>query len=89
MEVVLLANTSKDNIRIADKGRPRRIPMAQGLRIDKLYSYLLTLDTDIHLVYQAIPAYGSTPYPNVRNYKGRIGLSLHAAYPSTIKVRGK
>ena len=45
-----------------------------GLRIDKLYFYLLTSGTGIHLVYQAIPVYSSTSYPNVGDYKGQIGL---------------
>jgi hypothetical protein len=52
--------------------------------IDKLYFYLLTSGTGAHLVCQAIPACSSTPNPNVGDYKGRIGLSPPAAYPSTM-----
>ena len=52
--------------------------------IDKLYFYLLTPGTGEHLVCQALPAYGSTPYLDVGDYKGWIGLSPPAAYPSTV-----
>ena len=58
--------------------------MAYGLRIDKLYFYLLTLGTEAHLVYQAIPACSSTSNPNVGDYKGQIGLSPPVTYPSTM-----
>ena len=58
--------------------------MASGLRIDKLYFYLLTSGTSVHQVYQAILAYDSMSNPNVGDYKGRIGLSPPAAYPSTV-----
>ena len=61
--------------------------MASGLRIDKLYFYLLTSGTGIHLVYQAILAYGSTSNLNVGDYMGQIGLSPPAAYPSTVGHR--
>ena len=57
--------------------------MALGLRIDKLYLYLLTLGTGLHLVYQAMPVSSSTPYPNVGDYKGRTEQSPPAAYLST------
>ena len=33
--------------------------------IAKLYCYLLTSGTGVHLDSQAIPAYDSTPYPDV------------------------
>ena len=56
-----------------------------GLRIDKLYFYLLTSGTGEHLVFQSLPAYGSTSNPNLEDYKGRIGLSPPAAYPSTME----
>jgi hypothetical protein len=46
---------------------------------------LLTLGTGLHLVYQVMPTSRSTPYPNVRDYKGWIGLSPPVAYPSTIE----
>ena len=58
--------------------------MVKSLRIDKLYYYSLTSGTGVHLVYQALPAYGSTPNPNVGDYKGRTELSPLAAYPSTM-----
>ena len=32
-----------------------------------------------------MPAYSSTPYLDVGDYKGRIGLSLSTAYPSTVE----
>ena len=57
--------------------------MAYGLRIDKLYYYLLTSGTGLQLVYQAISACSSMPYPNVGDYKGQTGLSPPTAYPST------
>ena len=59
--------------------------MAQGLRIDKLYFYLLTSGTGLHLVYQAMPVYSSMPYPVVADYKRWIGLSPPTAYPSTME----
>jgi hypothetical protein len=55
-----------------------------GLRVDKLYSYLLTSGTGVHLVCQVILDYGSMSYPNMGDCKGWIGLSPPAAYPSTI-----
>ena len=36
------------------------------------------------MVCQALLAYGSTPNPDVEDYKGQIGLSSPAAYPSTM-----
>ena len=45
------------------------------------YFHLLTSGTGLHLVCQAIPAYSSTPNPNVGDYKRRTGLSPPAAYP--------
>ena len=57
--------------------------MAYGLRIDKLYFYLLTSGTEAYLICQAIPACSSMPYPNIGDYKGRTWLSPPAAYPST------
>ena len=57
----------------------------QSLRIDNLYFYLLTSGTGLRLVCKAIAAYSSTPYPNVGDYKGWIGLSPPAAYPSTME----
>ena len=59
--------------------------MAQGLRIDKLYFYLLTSGTGLQLVCQAIPVYSSMLYPDVGDYKGRTGLSPPTSYPSTIE----
>ena len=58
--------------------------MAQGLWLDKLYLYLLTLGTGDHLVCQEMLACSSTPKPNVEDYEGRRGLSPPAAYPSTV-----
>jgi hypothetical protein len=58
--------------------------MASGLSIDKLYFYLLTSGTGAHLVCQAISACSSTLYPNVGDYKGWIGLSPPATYPSAV-----
>ena len=55
-----------------------------GLRTGKHYSYLLTLITGLHLVYQVILAYGSTSNPDVGDYKGWIELSPPVAYPSTV-----
>ena len=55
----------------------------RGLRIDKLYFYLLTSGIGLHLVCQVIMAYGSMPYPNMEDYKGWIGLSPPTAYPLT------
>ena len=84
MEVFLLANSSKDNTRSkVGKGRDGFL-WALGLRIGKLYFHLLTLGTESHLVCQAIPTYGSTPYPNVGDYEGQTWLSPPAAYPSTM-----
>jgi hypothetical protein len=37
--------------------------------IAKLHLYLLTSGTGDHLVYQAMPAYSSTPYTNMGDYK--------------------
>ena len=51
--------------------------------IDKLYFYLLTSGTEAHLVYQVILTCSSTLYPNMGDYKGRIGLPPPIAYPST------
>jgi hypothetical protein len=31
-----------------------------------------------------MPVYGSTPYLNLGDYKGQIGLSPLVAYPSTV-----
>ena len=59
--------------------------MVLGLRIDKLYFYLLTLGTGYHLVYQAMPAYSFMSYLDVGDYEGWIGLSPPAAYPSTME----
>ena len=53
--------------------------------IDKLYFYLLTLGTGVHLVCQAIPACSSMSYPDMGDYEGRTWLSPPAAYPSTVK----
>jgi hypothetical protein len=69
MKVFLLTNSSKDNTRIAGKGR-EGFQRLRGLRIDKLYLYLLTLGTGLHLVYQVMLASTSTLYPNVGDYKG-------------------
>ena len=54
-------------------------------RIAILYFYLFTSGTGDHLVYQAMLACSSTPYPNMGDYKGRTGLSPPAAYPSTVE----
>ena len=79
-----MANSSKDNTRVkVGKGRDGFLwPL--GLRTDKLYIYLLTSGTKAHLVYQAIPAYGSMLSSNVGDYKGRTELSPPTAYPSTM-----
>ena len=53
-------------------------------RIAILYFYLLTSGTGDHLVYQAMLACSSMPYPNMGDYKGPIGLSPPVAYPSTM-----
>ena len=45
---------------------------------------MLTSDTDVHLVYQAIPAYSSTSKLDVGDYEGRTGLSAPTIYPSTV-----
>jgi hypothetical protein len=83
MEVLLLANSSKDNIRV----ELERVEMdsygSWVFWIDKLYFYLLTSGTGLQLVYQSMPIYGSTPYSDVGDYKGWIGLSPPIAYPST------
>ena len=59
--------------------------MAQGLRTDKLYFYLLTSGTGLYLVCQAPLAYNSTSYLDVGEYKGWTGLSPPTAYPSTME----
>ena len=83
MEILILANSSKDNTRgKVGKGRDGFL-WALGLRIGKLYFHLLTLGTESHLVCQAIPTYGSTPYPNVGDYEGRTGQSPPTSYPLT------
>ena len=84
MEVLLLASSSKDNTRgKVEKGRDGFLWLL-GLRIDKLYFYLLTSSTGSHLVCQARLAYSSTSYPNVEDYEGWTGLSPPAAHPSTM-----
>jgi hypothetical protein len=83
MEVLLLANSSKDNTRV----ELERVDMdsygSWVFWIDKLYFYLLTSGTGLYLVCQAPPACSSTLYPNMGDYKGWIGLSPPAAYPLT------
>ena len=83
MEVLLLASLSKDNTRV----KLERVEMdSYGFWVlwkDKLYFHLFTSSTGLQLVYQSMPVYSSTPYPNVGDYEGRIGLSPPAAYPST------
>ena len=37
------------------------------------------------MVYQALPVYGSMPYLDLGDYKGRTGLSPPVAYPSTVE----
>ena len=56
-------------------------------RIAILYFYLLTSGTGDHLVCQEMPACSSTPYPDMEDYKGQIGLSPPAAYPSTVEYK--
>jgi len=81
---ILLASLSKDNIRgKVGNGRDGFLWLL-GLRIGKLYFYLLTSGTRVHLVCQAMLAYSSTPNPNMGDYKGWIGLSSPVAYPSTM-----
>jgi hypothetical protein len=78
---------SKDNTRVElIEGREGFLWLL-GLRIAKLHLSLLTSDTGDHLVCQAMSAYSSTPYPNVRDYKERTGLSPAAAYPSTVEYK--
>ena len=55
----------------------------RGLRIDKLYFYLLTSGIGLHLVCQVMPAYSSTLYPNMGDYERWTGLSPPTTYPST------
>jgi hypothetical protein len=55
-----------------------------GLRINKLYFYLLTLGTGKYLVCLALLAFSSTAYSNMEDYEGRTRLSPPAAYPSTM-----
>jgi hypothetical protein len=83
MEVLLLASSSKDNTRGKVENGTDGFLWLLGLRTGKLYFHLLTSGTRSHLVCQVMPAYSSTPYPNVEDYKGRIGLSPPTAYPST------
>jgi hypothetical protein len=78
-----------DNIRVELVEGREGFLWLLGLRIAKLHLYMLTLGTGDHLVCQAMPAYSSTPYPNVGDYKGRIGLSPPAAYPSTVEYEAK
>ena len=80
IKVFLLANSSMDNTKSkVEKGRDGFLwPL--GLRIDKLYFHLLTSGTGAHLVYQAISAYGSTPYLNVGIMKD--GQSCHHLSPT-------
>ena len=84
MEVLYLANPSKDNRWV----ELERVEMdSYGFWVyEKINStsYLLTSGTGEHLVYQALPACSSTLYPDVGDYKGRTGLSPPAAYPSTV-----
>jgi hypothetical protein len=81
--VLLLANSSKDNTRV----ELERVEMdsygSWVFWIDKLYFYLLTSGTRLQLVCQSMSVYGSTPYLDMGDYKGWIGLSPPAAYPST------
>ena len=85
MEVSLLASSSKDNTRV----KLERVEMdSYGFWVyEKINStsYLLTLITGLHLVYQVILAYGSTSNPDVGDYKGRTELSPPVAYPSTVE----
>jgi hypothetical protein len=81
----LLASLSKDNPRVELAEVREGFLWLLGLRIAKLHLCLLTLGTGDHLVCQAMPAYSSMPYPNMGDYKGWIGLSPPAAYPSTVE----
>ena len=58
-----------------------------GLRIGKLYFYLLTSRAGLHLVCQAMLTYSSMPYPNMGDYEGWTGLSPPAAYPTTMEYK--
>ena len=81
MEVFLLAISSKDNTMIANEGGDGFLWL-QGLRIDKLYFYLLTSGTGSHLVCYGRSACSSMAYLNMGDYKGWTRLSPPAAYPS-------
>jgi hypothetical protein len=74
MEILLLANSSKDNTRV----ELERVEMdsygSWVFWIDKLYFYLLTSGTRLQLVCQSMPVYGSTLYPDVGDYKEQTGL---------------
>jgi hypothetical protein len=84
-EILLLANSPKDNPRVELVEGREGFLWLLGLRIAKLHLYLLTLGTGDHLVSQAMLAFSSTPYPNVGDYKGQTGLSSPATYPSTVE----
>jgi hypothetical protein len=84
MEVLLLANSSKDNTRVKLK-RVKMDSYGLGLWKDKLYSHLLTSGIGSHLVCQVMPASSSTPYPDMGDYEGWTRLSPPAAYPSTVR----
>ena len=57
---------------------------AETLIEDNFCYYRLTSGTRLQLVCQSMPAYSSTPYPNVRDYEGQTRLSPPTAYPSTV-----
>jgi hypothetical protein len=83
MEVLLPASLTKDNTRgNVGKGRDGFLWLL-GLRTGKLCFHLFTSGIGLQLVYQSMPAYSSTPYPNVGDYEGWTRLSPPAAKPST------
>jgi hypothetical protein len=85
MEVLLLANSSKDNTRVELERVEMDFYGFWVLWIDKLLFYLLTSGNGEHLVYQALPTYSSTSYPDVGDYKRQTWLSPPATYPSTVE----
>jgi hypothetical protein len=73
-EILLLAISPKDNPRVELVEGREGFLWLLGLRIAKLHLYLLTSGTGDHLVCQVMPAYSSTPYPNMGDCKGQTGL---------------
>ena len=77
--------TSSPKITRRKIARVARFSRNRDPKLRQLCHYILTLGTDLYLVYQVPLASSSTPYLNVGDYKGQTGLSPPTAYPSTME----